>query len=49
MVPLARRYDLTAYDASYLVLAHAAGAGLATLARRLAEAARSEGISIAIT
>jgi predicted nucleic acid-binding protein len=38
---LAMRYDLTAYDASYLQLATILGAPLATFDRRLGEAARA--------
>ena len=42
VVNLARKYALTAYDAAYLELALREGAPLATLDKRLAEAARAE-------
>lgn len=45
---LARRHNLTLYDAAYLELALRAGAALATLDRHLAEAARAEGVWLAI-
>ena len=43
---LARNHALTVYDASYLELAIRTGAPLATLDKRLAVAARSEGIGL---
>jgi predicted nucleic acid-binding protein len=43
---LARRYALTAYDAAYLALALAERLPLATLDKRLAEAARAEKAAI---
>lgn len=43
---LAQRHDLTVYDACYLDLALARGMPLATLDRRLAAAARAEGIAL---
>ena len=46
MMRLARSHRLTAYDAAYLELALRKGAPLATLDRRLAEAARAEGVSV---
>ncbi len=41
---LARTYRLTAYDASYLALAIREGCALASLDRRLNEAAVAEGV-----
>ncbi len=46
LVTLARRYQLTAYDATYLDLAVRTGAPLATLDRSLADAARTEGVRL---
>ncbi|ANK95297.1 MULTISPECIES: type II toxin-antitoxin system VapC family toxin [Rhizobium] len=43
---LANRYALTAYDASYVALAKADGLPLATADRKMADAARNEGITI---
>jgi len=43
---LARKHGLTAYDAAYLELALRLGAPLATLDRRLAQAARGEGVTV---
>ena len=43
---LGRRYNLTAYDASYLDLSIRQGATLATFDRRLAEAARAAGVRV---
>jgi len=43
---LARRYELSAYDASYLTLAHQMRLPLATADRKLISAARQEGIII---
>ena len=45
MLTLARRHRLTAYDASYLALAIQEGVPLASLDRRLKEAAAAEGIA----
>jgi predicted nucleic acid-binding protein len=42
-IALARRHELTIYDASYLALAKSEGVRLATLDERLARAARAEG------
>lgn len=44
---IARRHGLTAYDAIYLVLALRDGAALATLDKKLAAAARAEGVDLA--
>ncbi|MDO6966644.1 type II toxin-antitoxin system VapC family toxin [Rhizobium alvei] len=46
VVRLSRKYRLSAYDAAYLALALIEQLPLATLDRRLAEAARSEGVSV---
>lgn len=46
IVALARRHDLSAYDASYLELANRNHAGLATLDTCLHTAAQNEGIPI---
>lgn len=46
VLPLARRLQLTSYDASYLDLATRLGAPLATLDRRLEAAARSLGVPL---
>jgi len=43
---LARAYQLTAYDATYLELALRTGRALATFDRKLAEAARSAGVRV---
>lgn len=43
---LARKYSMSAYDASYLELALRSGAVLATLDHRLARAALSENLSV---
>lgn len=44
VMALARDHDLTAYDASYLALAIREGCALASLDRRLTEAAAAEGV-----
>jgi predicted nucleic acid-binding protein len=46
VLPLAREYDLSAYDAAYLDVAVRQGAPLATLDRILETAGRSAGIKI---
>lgn len=46
VLPLAREYDLSAYDAAYLDVAVRQGAQLATLDRTLETAGRSAGIEI---
>lgn len=46
ILSLARRHDLTTYDASYLELAARGGLALATYDRDLAEAAKSEGVLV---
>ncbi len=46
VVRVARRYQLSAYDAAYLALALLENAPLATLDRKLAAAARSEGVVV---
>lgn len=46
VLPLARQYSLSAYDAAYLELSIRRAAPLATLDRRLEKAARKAGISI---
>lgn len=43
---LARQYDLTVYDASYLELALRRGASLATADQRLAKAANAAGVTV---
>jgi predicted nucleic acid-binding protein len=43
-----RRQELSSYDASYLVLAERLGAPLATLDRRLAEAASRAGVRLLV-
>lgn len=48
ILPLAREYSLSTYDASYLELALRLGARLATMDRRLADAARSAGVDLAV-
>ncbi len=45
ILALARRHRLTAYDASYLALAIREGCPLASLDRRLNEAAATEGVA----
>ena len=45
VLALARAHRLTAYDASYLALAIREGCALASLDRRLAEAAAAEGVA----
>jgi len=44
--PLAREYELSAYDAAYLDLAIRQGAPLATLDNKLKTASRSAGIKL---
>ena len=44
ILDLARRHDLTAYDAAYLDLALCMGLPLATLDRNLSKAARASGV-----
>ena len=46
VLPLARQYGLSAYDAAYLELAMRRGAGLATLDGKLRRAARKAGVEI---
>jgi len=46
VLDLARKYSMSAYDASYLELALRSGAMLATLDHRLARAALSENLSV---
>ncbi len=46
IVTLALKYQLSAYDASYLALARSASSALATADRKMAASARSEGIDI---
>ncbi|SCB61070.1 Predicted nucleic acid-binding protein, contains PIN domain [Rhizobium aethiopicum] len=46
ILDLASRYALTGYDASYVALAKAEDLPLATADRKMANAARSEGITI---
>lgn len=46
VVRVARRYQLSAYDAAYLALALLENAPLVTLHRKLASAARSEGVPL---
>lgn len=46
VLPLAREYDLSAYDAAYLDVAVRQGAPLATLDRALQKAGRSAGLKI---
>lgn len=48
IVAAGRRHALSSYDASYLVLAERLGLAIATLDRRLAEAARRVGIQLLI-
>lgn len=47
VLPIAERHALTAYDATYLWLAIDVDGALATRDRRLADAARAEGIELA--
>lgn len=47
VLALARRHELTVYDALYLDLALRRGAVLATLDGQLARAARAEGVALA--
>jgi predicted nucleic acid-binding protein len=44
IIRMARRHELTPYDAAYLELAHHLGVPLATLDRKLAAAARKENL-----
>ena len=46
VLTLARRHRLTAYDASYLALAIREGSPLASLDRRLNDAAATEGVAL---
>lgn len=46
ILKLARRHDLTTYDAAYLCLAVNAAAPVATLDRSLARAVRAEGLQV---
>ncbi|MEP7454133.1 type II toxin-antitoxin system VapC family toxin [Phyllobacterium sp. SB3] len=46
VLELAARYAMTAYDASYVALARTQGLPLATGDRKMATAARSEGITL---
>lgn len=46
VLPLAREYGLSAYDAAYLELSIRQGAPLATLDDRLGKAARRAGVTI---
>lgn len=46
LVALASKFDLSAYDAAYLWLARARDLPLATLDRRLAQAAREAGLPL---
>lgn len=48
VVAAGRRHELSSYDASYLVLAERTGAPLATLDRRLAEAAARAGVRLLV-
>jgi predicted nucleic acid-binding protein len=48
ILDLARQYNLTTHDASYLELAQRFGLPLATLDRRLREAAQSMGIALVL-
>jgi predicted nucleic acid-binding protein len=48
LVATGRRHQLSAYDASYLMLAERAGAPLATLDRKLAEAAGRAGVRLLV-
>jgi len=44
ILPIARRFHLTAYDAAYLELAYRRGLPLATLDKKLAKAAAAAGV-----
>jgi len=46
LLALARTHGLTSYDASYLIAAEQYGCHLATRDRRLADAARAEGVPL---
>ncbi len=46
VLELATRYSLTAYDASYVALARTQGLPLATGDRKMATAARGEGVTV---
>jgi len=46
VLPLAREYDLSAYDAAYLEVAMRRNAWLATLDERLRKAGRKSGVEI---
>lgn len=46
VVTLARKHQLTFYDAAYLELAHREGLALATLDEQLAKAARAENVPL---
>jgi predicted nucleic acid-binding protein len=46
VIEIARRHDLSVYDATYLDLADIRGVGLATVDGRLAEACRSAGVPL---
>ena len=48
VMTLARRHNLTFYDAAYLELAQREGVPLATLDKELVTAARAEGVSLAL-
>jgi predicted nucleic acid-binding protein len=49
LVDAGRRHELSSYDASYLVLAERLGAPLATLDRRLADAATRAGVRLLVS
>ena len=46
VLPIAREFDLSAYDAAYLELAVRRGVALATLDARLSKAARAAGVAL---
>ena len=48
IVAAGRRHELSSYDASYLVLAERLGAPLATVDRRLANAAERAGVELLV-
>ena len=48
LLSIARRYNLSAYDAAYVELSQHLGLPLATLDRRLKKTARSMGIALAV-
>ena len=48
VLPMADRYGLTVYDATYLELAIRRGLPLATLDRRLAEVSRAAGVALCL-